>query len=163
MKKWDLLIQIVVLMVILIFMIYQRRLIVILISTVNQENYTHGINDEESQKECCILVQNNWDKLPTFSTIQLFAYRLYQAERSIDLNVLIQKYPFFILLDESQRLTFINMMSQYQENMPFIFGDKNNLSREQIDCIKTDAPFIANELCNYKKEIWNEALTFLRN
>lgn len=41
------------------------------------------------------------------------------------------------------------------------FGDKKNLNPESIRSIKTDAPFVADKIMQYKKEIWNEALTFL--
>lgn len=42
------------------------------------------------------------------------------------------------------------------------FGDKNQLGIDAINCIKTDAPFVADKIIEYKKEVWNEALTFLR-
>ena len=46
-------------------------------------------------------------------------------------------------------------------NEPFIFSDKHNLSGDNLKAIRTDAPFIADKLMTYKKEIWNEALEFL--
>lgn len=110
----------------------------------------------------CILVQNNWDGIPTLSTMQLFAYRLYEAERTIDVNIKAQKTPTLILVDEKQRFSLVNMYNQYDGNRPVIYGDKNNFSDgSPISSIKTDAPFLADKLVNYKKEIWNEALTFL--
>ena len=51
-----------------------------------------------------------------------------------------------------------NMYSQYEGNRPVIFGDKNQLQDGIIKSIKTDAPFIADKVMDYKKEIWNEAL-----
>ena len=110
----------------------------------------------------CILVQNNWNGIPTLSTMQLFAYRLYEAERTIDVNIKAQKTPTLILVDEKQRFSLINMYNQYDGNRPVIYGDKNNFSDgSPIQAIKTDAPFLADKLSNYKKEIFNEALTFL--
>ena len=55
-----------------------------------------------------------------------------------------------------------NLYNQYNGNQPAIFGDKNILDTDIIKAIKTDSPFIADKLQDYKKEIWNEALTFLR-
>ena len=46
-------------------------------------------------------------------------------------------------------------------NKPFIFGDKDQLNEGLLRAVKTDAPFIADKIMDYKKEIWNEALTFL--
>lgn len=110
----------------------------------------------------CILVQNNWDRVPTSQTMELFALRLYEAERTCDVNIKAQKTPVLILVDEKQRLMMENLYSQYDGNKPFIYGDKNQLSPDNtIQAIKTDAPFVADKLMIYKKQIWNEALTFL--
>ena len=111
--------------------------------------------------DTCILVMNNWDRVPTVATIQLFAYRLYEAETTAMTNIKAQKTPILITVDETQRLMMENMYSQYEGNRPVIFGDKKQLQDGVIKAIKTDAPFIADKVMDYKKEIWNEALTFL--
>ncbi|MBQ1574748.1 MAG: hypothetical protein IIZ78_26785 [Clostridiales bacterium] len=115
-------------------------------------------NDINSE---AILVMNNWERIPTASTIELFALRLYEAERACDVNIKAQKTPVLLLIDENQRFTMKNLYEQYDGNTPVIFGDKNQLSMDSIKAIKTDAPFVANDIMQYKKEIWNEALTFL--
>lgn len=108
-----------------------------------------------------ILVQNNWDRIPTCSTLELFALRLYEAEQTAMINIKAQKTPVMVLIDESQRVTMENLYSQYDGNKPFIFGDKNQLGENVLRAINTGAPFVADKIINYKKEIWNEALTFL--
>lgn len=137
--------------------------------STDRKLYT-GLNPTltEAQKEQwqyyeCILVQNNWDRLPTASSMELFALRLYEAERTIDVNIKAQKTPVLLLVDEKQRFTMEQLYNQYDGNRPFIFGDKNNMSAESLRAIKTEAPFIADKVQDYKKEIWNEALTFLRH
>lgn len=120
----------------------------------------------EAQKEVreyyeCILVQNNWDRTPTAGSMELFALRLYEAERTADVNIKAQKTPIMVLVDEEQRLLMENLYNQYDGNRPFIFGDKKQLGSDVLRAIKTDAPFIADKIIDYKKEIWNEALTFL--
>ncbi len=123
-----------------------------------------GLSDlQKSQREYyeCILVQNNWGREPTAGSMELFAYRLYEAERTTDVNIKAQKTPVMILVDEKQRLTMQNLYNQYNGNQPFIFGDKQNLSDDKLRAINTTAPFLADKLQDYKKEIWNEALTFL--
>lgn len=122
-----------------------------------------GLNsvDPSSEYEECIMVMNNWDRLPTDATMQLFAYRLTEAERTIDGNVKAQKTPLLILTDENQRLTLRNTYLQYDSNAPVITGDKNQLTSDSIRVLKTDAPYVVDKLSDYKKEIWNEALTFL--
>ena len=54
-----------------------------------------------------------------------------------------------------------NLYAQYDGNRPFIFGDKNQLSENAIKCLNTGSPFVADKIMEYKKQIWNEALTFL--
>ena len=108
-----------------------------------------------------ILVQNNWDRLPTSGTMNLFAMRLYECDRTCDVNIKAQKTPVMIICDEKQRLLMENLYSQYDGNKPYIFGDKLQLERGLIQAVKTDAPFVSDKIIEYKKEIWNEALTFL--
>lgn len=127
-----------------------------------------GLNplDSEEDKENkeykeCILVQNNWEALPTVSSMELFAWRLYQASRVCDVNIEAQKTPVLLVADESQRLFLENLYQQYNGNQPFIFGDKDQLGENSIRSINTQAPYVADKITEYKKEIWNEALTFL--
>lgn len=120
-----------------------------------------GVNLNSDEDDTCILVMNNWDRIPTVATIQLFAYRLYEAETTALTNIRAQKTPILITVDETQRLMMENMYSQYEGNRPVIFGDKKQLQDGVIKAIKTDAPFIADKVMDYKKEIWNEALTYL--
>ena len=120
----------------------------------------------EAQKEQrdnyeAILVMNNWERIPTAQTMELFALRLYEAERTCDVNIKAQKTPVLLLVDEKQRLTMENLYMQYDGNKPFIFGDKKQFNPDGIKSIRTDAPFIADKLMEYKKQIWNEALCFL--
>ena len=93
--------------------------------------------------------------------MELFALRLYEAEQTAMVNIKAQKTPVLLLMDEKQRLTMENIYSQYDGNRPVIFGDKNSLGENVIKAINTQAPFIADKIIDYKKEIWNEALTFL--
>ena len=93
--------------------------------------------------------------------MELFALRLYEAEQTAMVNIKAQKTPVLLLMDEKQRLTMENLYSQYEGNRPVIFGDKNSLGENVIKAINTQAPFIADKIIDYKKEIWNEALTFL--
>lgn len=123
-------------------------------------NLTDAQKDQWENYEC-ILVQNNWERIPTATTMELFALRLYEAEQTAFVNIKAQKTPVLLLMDEKQRLTMENLYMQYEGNRPMIFGDKNSLGENVIKSINTEAPFIADKIVNYKKEIWNEALTFL--
>lgn len=120
-----------------------------------------GLNPESAKDEDCVLVLNNWDAVPTCSTIELFALRLYEAERSCDVNIKNQKFPVIISTTENQRFTLKKMYEQVDGNEPAIFGDKNTGINDSIKVLNTGSPFVADKLMEYKKQIWNEALTFL--
>ena len=123
------------------------------------------LTDEEKEKsrnEECILVMNNWDRVPTAGSMELYAWRLYLAQRSCDVNVSAQRFPVMVVGDEKQRLMLENLYNQYNGNQPFIFGNKDQLSKgELLKVINTEAPYVVDKLTEYKKEIFNEALTFL--
>ena len=125
-------------------------------------NLTENQKDQYENYEC-ILVLNNFERLPTCGSMELFALRLYEAERTIDTNIKAQKTPVMLLVDETQRVMLENLYNQYDGNRPFIFGDKQQLNSDTLKAINTNAPFIADKVQDYKKEIWNEALTYLRN
>ena len=122
-----------------------------------------GLNpiNENKEEEEAILVLNNWEGVPTAQTMELFAYRLYEAERTADVNIKAQKTPVLVVVNEKQRLLMENLYSQYDGNQPFIFGDDQQLNTDILKSINTTAPFIADKVMKYKKEIWNEALEFL--
>lgn len=122
--------------------------------------FTEAQKEQQKNYEC-ILVMNNWDRTPTAGSMELFAWRLYLAQRTCDVNISGQRFPVMIVGDEKQRLMLENLYNQYNGNQPFIFGNKNQLSDDMLKAIKTDSPYVADKITEYKKEIWNEALTFL--
>lgn len=136
----------------------EGRLDVYRIPVLRRAYAMNGYNKMCSTKDS-VLIFNNYLHTPTQLTIELFARRLYEIERAIDVNVKAQKTPTLILSSEQQRLTMQNLYMQYDGNKPFIFGDKN-MDIEGIKSLKTDAPFVADKLENLKHQIWNEALTF---
>ena len=124
-----------------------------------QRNLYTGLEGKELSE--AVLVMNNWQRIPTAFTIELFCQRLAEAEMTASVNIKAQKTPILIVVDEPQRLMMENLYAQYDGNRPFIFGDKNQLSDNAIKSISTGADFIADKVMEYKKQIWNEALQFL--
>ena len=115
---------------------------------------------EEKGKEC-ILVMNNYERIPTCSTVNLFAYRLAEAQRTADVNIKAQRTPILITTDQKQYFTLKKMYEEYDGNTPAIFADKNVITPDALKSLKTDAPFIAQDIMDYKREIWNEFLTYM--
>lgn len=120
-----------------------------------------GLVDSKAEFDEAILVQNDWDCIPTLASMELFSFRLYQAERVCDINILAQKTPLIITINDTQKLLAENLYNKYDGNQPFIIGDKKQFGEDLLKVLKTDAPYVADKIMEYKKEIWNEALTFL--
>lgn len=127
----------------------------------SKRNLYTGLVEGISDTEEAIMVMNDWECVPTAPTLELFALRLYEAQRTCDTNIKAQKTPIMIKVTEKQRLTMKNLYNQYDGNQPFIFGDSDQLNGDELKSISTQAPYIADKVTDYKKEIWNEALTFL--
>lgn len=108
-----------------------------------------------------VIVWNNYSRTPMIPTIRAYAYRLYQVEKTMDVNINAQKTPVLLLADEAQRLTLLNTYMQYEGNEPFIFGNKSGFDKDSIQVLTTAAPFVSDKLLTYKHSLWNEAMTFL--
>ena len=107
-----------------------------------------------------VIIFNNLMRTNSILDVKMFALRLYNLDRIIDVNVNAQKTPVLIVCDEKQRLTMKNLYMQYEGNEPFIFGDKS-LNVGGFNVLKTDAPYVADKIYELKCNIWNEALTYL--
>lgn len=119
-----------------------------------------GYNRELTPDEG-VVIWNNYTRTPLIPIIRAYAYRLYQVEKTMDVNINAQKTPVLLLADESQRLTLKNTYQQYDGNEPFIFGNKTGFDKDAIQVLTTEAPFVSDKLMAYKHNLWNEAMTFL--
>ena len=127
---------------------------------IAQINGLEDDTDDKRQTEA-ILVLNNWEGMATCNTIELFAYRMYVAERAIDVNIRAQKTPYVIITNENERLSMKNALQQVDENAMALVGERNHFDPEAIRTLNTGAPYVADKLTEYKHSIWNEFLTFM--
>ena len=110
-------------------------------------------------KNNCVIVWNNYSRTTPISTIKLFAYRLYETQRSIDVNIINQKNPKIVGCPESQRLTFENLFKNIDGNVPVVFLSDTI----DIECIKQfdlTVPYTADKMDIHKNMVWNEFLTW---
>lgn len=120
-----------------------------------ENGYNRVLNDKDS-----VIIWNNLLHTNSVIDVKMFAERLYDLDRIIDVNARAQKTPILLQGTEQQRLTLLNLYKQYDGNEPFIFGDKN-LDLNGLKVLTTNAPYVADKIYTLKTEIWNEALTFL--
>lgn len=110
--------------------------------------------------EDCVIIRNNDDMIPTAFPVKLFAYRLAEISRAIDVNVNAQKTPFIIAGTNKELLSLKNIYTKVENNEVAVYVDKG-LDLDSVKVLKTDAPIVFPELQEQKQNIWNECLTFL--
>lgn len=119
----------------------------------------NGYQKKCSQKDS-VIIFNNMLHLNSLLDVRMYAERLANLDRVIDINANAQKTPLLVQCDESERLTMLNLYKEYDGNAPVIFGDKN-MNTKGLTVLKTDAPYVCDKIFDLKTRIWNEALTYL--
>ena len=118
-------------------------------------NYQKNLNLDDS-----VIIYNNYLHTSSSLDVEVFAKRLYNLDRVIDVNANAQKTPVLIKCAETQRLTMKNLYKEFDGNSPVIFGD-NGLNDANFTVLSTEAPYVADRIYQLKTQIWNEALTYL--
>lgn len=117
--------------------------------------YQKQLTDKDS-----VIIFNNMLHTNSWLDVKMFAKRLYNLDRIIDVNANAQKTPILIKGNEQQRLTLMNLYKEYDGNAPVIFADKS-LDMNALQVLSTQAPYVADKIYQLKTQIWNEALTYL--
>ena len=107
-----------------------------------------------------VIIFNNYTHTPTHNIVRQYAQRIYELERAIDVNVKAQKTPMLLQANETQRLSMLNLLEQYDGNTPYIFVDSETPFGE-IKAINTAAPFVAPGLFQLKQFYLNEFLSVM--
>lgn len=120
---------------------------------------TNGYNRNLTNKDS-VIVYNNMIRTNSVQTCTVYARRLWNLDRAIDVNANAQKTPVLIRCNDYERLTLVNAYQKWEGNEPVIYGTKD-FDPNSISVLKTDAPYVARDLYELKTQIWNEALTYL--
>lgn len=108
-----------------------------------------------------VLIYNNYFKIPHSPTLETYARRLTEIERTIDINVHAQRTPILIKTTREQQLTMENLYKQYDEFLPRIIADEMIGDLSSFQVLKTDAPYLADRLDVLLHNVYNEALSFM--
>lgn len=117
--------------------------------------YQRELTDKDS-----VLIYNNTIHTNSMLDTEIFARKLYEIDRAIEINAKAQKTPILLSCDETERLSVLNLYKEFDGNAPVIHGQKG-LRSDMLQVVKTDAPYVADKLYTLKTQIWNEALTYL--
>lgn len=127
---------------------------------ITRRAYAVNGYQRELTNENSVIIYNNYLHTNCAVDVELYAKRLYNLDRAIDVNANAQKTPILIQCAENERLTMLNLYKQFDGNEPFIFGCKE-MNPNGIKSMSTQAPYVADKLYQLKLQIWNEVLTYL--
>ncbi len=119
----------------------------------------HNYNEVYTLEEA-VLIKNNMLMTPTYNDVIMYAGKLLEIERSLDVNVKAQKTPYILACDSNDLLSFKNIFKKIDGNEPVIYADKN-LNLASLEVFLTPAPFICDKLADYRHDVKNEMLSIL--
>ena len=109
--------------------------------------------------ECAVIFNNDY-AIPTHRTISLYAARLADIQRTMDVNINAMKTPVIIKCNDKQRLSVENMYRQVDDYKVKIVVDKT-METDEIKVLNVAAPVVFDKLAIEKSRMWNEVMTFL--
>ena len=127
--------------------------------SIEELSKIYGIQNDNLKE--AILVMNNIDMQPTFIAMELFAYRLYKVQRTIDINLDLIKKPFIIGCNEQDKLSMQKFMMDVENNQNMIFATADFDPSNSIKIFDLNVNNHVEELENEKRAILSEALTTL--
>lgn len=92
-----------------------------------------------------VIIFNNYLHYSTLSIVEHYAVRLFEMQRTIDVNVKAQKTPKIFKSNEQQRLTLQNIFMKYEGNEDAIFIDKE-FDMNALQVFDTSSPYVADKI-----------------
>lgn len=93
------------------------------------------------------------------STVRWYIERIAQVETVIAINLEMQKMPYLIPVSKDNQKHCEDIIDRILNGELVIFTEDDDAS--QYKCVETQAPYIIDKLCNYKKELEGELKTVL--
>lgn len=115
--------------------------------------YTKDLTAEDS-----VIIWNNYSHNPTGLLCDMYAERIANLDRVIDVNVNAQRTPIIIYTTQNKLLSTKNFYQQYSGNEPLIIADRE-FSPDDFVVINNQSPYVADKINNLKKEFINEFLS----
>ena len=128
----------------------------------NLTPYTITLGQKNTNADAALLYAN-YSRCPDLPAVLYFARKLTKIDRTIDVNINVQKTPYIISCGENQRLTVANMFKQVDNFEPAIMTTKfYGLNGEKpINVMDLKPPFVADKMQVLKRQVYQEALTYL--
>lgn len=112
----------------------------------------------------CVPIWSNSMRMPDHDIAMLYATKLAEIDRTIEIDLLAMRHPFVMMVDDNEKQSVLQAFRMVQEGQPVIVGtnalgdllaNKANVLNMHID--KDVVP----NLQIVKSKMWNECMTFL--
>lgn len=117
-----------------------------------------GVNNIPLDEENSVVIWNDQLRVPPIQALNLFAYRLTLAQRSLDSNVSQQKFANLLKASIKQRKTIRSIMGKVFRGVPWIQVDDD--MSVPIEPLKVAPEDRMDSLYSTIQNIWNDAKTF---
>ena len=118
----------------------------------------NGFNRELDETNSVIVFHNQL-RTPEIFIYEMYARRIAEIDRTIDVNVMSQKTTKVIRCDDKQRLTWKNLAMQYDGNVYTIMADKS-VDLSDVEVLDLSSELVALDLDVLKQRYISEALQF---
>lgn len=107
-----------------------------------------------------IRIQNNDLMKATHLYVLDYAYKMYEVENAININIKQQKFPYIVLGDTNNELSVKTFVKEMEEGQFAIIKNKKTFDPDSLKVANLDVPYVADRLNQYKYELEREILTF---
>lgn len=127
---------------------------------IDRTVYSPNGYNKDLDENNSVVIFNNRLRTPEVFALMLYAQRIAEIDRTIDVNVMNQKSPKILHCDDAGRLTMKNFMMKVIGNVYTIFADKF-LNTSNIEVFDMTVPFVGEDLDRLKRRYTSEAMTYL--
>jgi len=119
------------------------------------------VNKRLTAKEC-VPIWANYLRIPDWDIISIYATKLAEIDRTIEINLNSMRHSFVLTVPENQRLSYVNIMRQHDEGQPVIFGTDalDPTANINVFPVLIDKETVLN-LQLSKSKLWSECMTLL--
>lgn len=114
----------------------------------------------------CAPVYANYMRCSNRDVVDIYAHRLAEIDRTLEINLLSARNTVLVAVDESERLTMKNAFESIVEGQPVIWGTENFSAasiKDKLSVINLNenANSSITEILTTKLKVWNECMTLL--
>lgn len=96
---------------------------------------------------------------PIAKTVEFYATRLAQIEMVLNTNLELQKMPYLIGIDQSDRANANNVINKILNNEIVVFANMEEV--QSVKALVNETPYILDKLYMFKNNVESELLTYL--